>query len=193
MVNRGSGKKTVIFWSALGVAFAAATVAAWFFPANNVTTMPVHQPPDSTIGGVGPVPAPETTIPASLEKHLSDYKSRLLTVSHLPLTEPGNRVLYIDPAYFASVEQLQGVWSKIQIKPTVVWVHTNKAQAAKDWKLIKFTRDPLPSTNTIFTERALAVPDAYIKQASGKWLELPGVLKPSQTQDWIKFFDSAKS
>ncbi|MCF8567928.1 hypothetical protein LLE49_24705 [Alicyclobacillus tolerans] len=142
--------------------------------------------------------APQQALPGGVEAHLSSYKTRLKQVSKLPLTiaqtSSGHArniqgdVLYIDPSSAYAIQQFNSAWPRLQHKPTVVWVHTTPDNASKYWNLEGYKSDPLPSPSTLYTKMMVAEPDAYRAQ-SHKYLELPGVLRPNQTNYWVTFFN----
>ena len=145
----------------------------------------IHSTPNHS-QAVVPIQAKLTS---AIYTHLSNYRQRIHAVVRLPIPVGGENVIYISPASGYAIAQFHQVWSHIN-KPTVVWLHTTALQAKTDWSALGYTSDPLPSANTSYVSQLIPEPDAYHHTPSKGWVELPGILKPSQTHDWIKFFVS---
>ena len=144
---------------------------------------PVHSTPNHS-QAVVPIQAKLTS---AIYTHLSNYRQRIHAVVRLPIPVDGENVIYISPASGYAIAQFHQVWSHIN-KPTVVWLNTTALQAKADWSALGYTSDPLPSAITRYVSQLIPEPDAYHHTPSKGWVELPGILKPSQTHDWIKFF-----
>ncbi|MCL6441878.1 MAG: hypothetical protein K6T83_00185 [Alicyclobacillus sp.] len=130
--------------------------------------------------------------------YLSPYGRRIRSVPALPLVKAddasghlvwisGTNILFIDPTLDYAIRQFHTIWPDLKSKPTVVWVHATPSRAAAVWQADGYATDPLPSANTLYSTSQIPSPDAYHAN-DGKWQEVPGVLKPNETRDWIKFF-----
>ncbi len=128
--------------------------------------------------------APMKSLPASVMNHLSSYASRIQSGSpSFPVT--GNSLLVIAPSEQYAITQLQAVWQKVQ-PVEVIWTST-QAMTEKTWVKEGYKSDPLPSAHTTFSNASLFTPVAY-HRAGTKWQVLNGVLRPSQSMDWVTFF-----
>ena len=145
------------------------------------------QNPSSSTQGSSQAAVPlQAKLSSAMYAHLSSYADRINHVAHLPIPVNGENVIYISPASGYAISQFHQVWFRIH-NVTVVWLDTTATQAQKDWKSLGYAQDPLPSPNTQYVTRMIPEPDSYHLTKKG-WIELPGILKPSQTSDWMTFF-----
>ena len=128
--------------------------------------------------------APIKSLPRSVMNHLSSYASRIQS-GKPSFTVTGNSLLVIAPSEQYAITQLQMVWQKVQ-PVEVIWTST-QAMTEKTWVKEGYKSDPLPSAHTTFSNASLFTPVAY-HRAGTKWQVLNGVLRPSQSMDWVTFF-----
>lgn len=132
---------------------------------------------------------PHQALPRGVLDHLASYPGRVQAVSGptLAVSTANPRVLFVDPTLGYAIAQFVTVWKSLPVKPAVVWIHTNASIAAQEWTAEGYHADPLPSTQTFYTLSSVLSPAAFVHTPHG-WLELAGVLRPSQVQDWVSFF-----
>lgn len=158
-------------------------------PAPTTTQMPSTKSIPTTTKQPAQVPL-QSNLSTSMYAHLSSYAKRVQHATHLPLPANGENVVYISPASGYAITQLHHVWPNIK-NPTVIWLDTTPIQAQTDWTKLGYKSDPLPSKNTQYLNSMIPEPDAYHHTKTG-WIELPGILRPNQTKDWITFFNTSK-
>ena len=147
------------------------------------TTSKTKQVTTKAAAPTQPLP-PTKSLPAKIMNHLTSYAKRVQSGGPA-FTVPGHSVLIIDPSEQYAIVQFKQVWAQIQ-PVTVVWTNT-KAYAAKEWKAEGYKGDPLPATQTEYKAVPMLTPSAY-HFSHGAWHSLGGILRPSQVQDWVKFF-----
>lgn len=132
---------------------------------------------------------PQMTLPKTIVAHLAPYARRVQSVIGPPFTvaAKGAELLYVSPASGYAIAQFAVAWRALAVKPAVVWINTNTTIAEQEWAAEGYKSDPLPSPQTFYTLTDVLSPAAFVHTKRG-WLELAGVLRPSQVQDWISFF-----
>lgn len=154
-------------------------------PTTTTTAPATSASAPNTPSTVGQVPL-QSHYSSSMYAKLSDYSKRVQHATQLPLPAKGDNVLYLSPASGYAISQLHQVWSKLPTI-TVVWIDTTAQQSQTDWAKLGYKTNPLPSPTTQYVKNMIPEPDAYHHTKTG-WIELPGILRPNQTNDWITFY-----